>query len=150
MVNRKPLDDVSAAAEAERAAEAELIRAKAALQDAVAAAREAGHSWNDVEQAAQIRARVLQGRFERATPSSKRRDKERKEARQKTIRPRKARYADPYPGLSVAATAERLGVSTVTVYEWERSGRLKGYRDAVETAGKLRIVGGEGLEKDLS
>lgn len=140
------LRDAGAAADAYRMANEQLDQARARLLEHVEAARAAGVSWKDIEASTGIRTRILQGLIERTTASYQRRESERTAERQKAIKPRKTTYADPYPGMSVAAAAAALGVSTVTVYEWERTGRLQGYKDPVETAGKLRIVGGEGLQ----
>lgn len=44
---------------------------------------------------------------------------------------------EPAPGMSVTQAAERYGVSRQTIYEWLKSGRLQGTKDA---RGRTRVL----------
>ena len=116
-------------------AEARLREAHADLGAALNEARDVGLTWVEIASAAGLgspanaRFRAQRGRRPEDQTASFRWRAE----HGRTPRP----PVEPSPGMSVTEAAEQHGVSRQTIYEWLKSGRLRGVKDA---RGRTRVL----------
>jgi excisionase family DNA binding protein len=116
-------------------AEARLREAHAEMAGALNDAREVGLTWAEVASAAGLGSpqnawfRAQRGRRPEDQAAAFRWRAEHGRAPRPPV--------DPAPGISVTQAAERYGVSRQTIYEWLKSGRVQGAKDA---RGRTRVL----------